>query len=114
MLLYNLQAIFKARQIERPYSFLVKAGISPNTATKILNNEAKAIRLDHIEIICEHLCCEPNDLLVYIPHKNNVLPQNHPLHKLISENTDLAWLDNLKNIPLSNLKEMSKLMDKPI
>lgn len=100
MLLYNLQAIFKARQI----------GISPNTATKILNNDAKAIRLNHIEILCEHLCCEPNDLLVYVPNKNKVLPQNHPLNNLIAPETNLAWLDDLKNIPLSHLKEMSKIM----
>jgi DNA-binding Xre family transcriptional regulator len=112
MLLYNLHAIFKARQIDRPYSFLVKAGISPNTATRIINNDTKVIRLDHIEKICVLLCCEPKDLFVYKPNANQLLAENHPLNNLIKRDEDLAWLDNLKNIPLSDLKEMSKLIVK--
>jgi hypothetical protein len=37
MLFLNVTEICKTRQIERPYSFLVKAGISPHTANDIAN-----------------------------------------------------------------------------
>ena len=111
MLYYNLNAIFKARQIERPYSFLVKIGISPNTATKILSNNTQTIKLEYIEKMCEHLCCEPNDLFVYKPSPNHLLQSNHPLLKLVKQEMDLEWLENLKNMPLSDLKQMSKLIE---
>lgn len=112
MLSYNLKAIFKARQIERPYTFLVKSCLYPNTVTRIVNGDTKVIRLDHIEKICELLCCEPNDLFIYHPKGNYPLQENHPLHKLIPKQNDLAWLDDLKNVPLSNLKEMNPLINK--
>ena len=112
MLSYNLKAIFKARQIERPYSFLVKAGISPNSATRILNGDTKIIRLDHIEKICELLCCDPNDLFVYQPKANYPLRDNHPLLKLKPKEQELAWLEELKNMPLSSLKDIQTWMTK--
>ncbi len=89
---------------------MVKARISPNTATTIINNDTKIIRLDHIEKICVLLCCEPNDIFVYKPNANQLLAANHPLHNLVKKDEDLAWVNNLKNIPLANLKEMSKLI----
>jgi DNA-binding Xre family transcriptional regulator len=111
MLLYNLQAIFKARQIEKPYSYMVKAGISPNTATRILNNNTKSVLLEHIEKICEILYCEPNDLFIYKPNPNNKLQDKHPLYNLSGKSDELLWLEKLKTIPLSQLKQMSKTIE---
>ena len=61
MLSYNILPIFKARGIDKPFSFLIKAGISPTVAHKIVDNQTRVLRLDHIEIICQHLHCTPND-----------------------------------------------------
>ena len=110
MLYLNLAPIFKARQIEKPYSFLVKIGIAPHTASKIIRNDMHVLRLNHIELICLHLHCEPNDLLAFKPDKNMVLSNNHPLNKLIPEQEDFNWQETLKTLPVSKLKEVAKFL----
>ena len=85
MLHYNLKPVFKVRQIDKPYPFLVKAGIATHGASKIIRNNMHVMRLNHVEIICKALYCEPNDLLAYKQEINNPLPENHPLLNLISK-----------------------------
>ena len=48
MLYLNLKSVLEARQIEKPYSFLVKIGIAPHTASKILANDTHVMRLDNL------------------------------------------------------------------
>lgn len=112
MLSFNLEAIMKARQIERPYSFLVKAGISPHTAYTLLNSESRSFRLDHVEILCEILHCEPNDLIVFVPNGKQKSQENHPLKKFIEKKEDLDWQQTLKTTPIEQLKELSRQLSK--
>ena len=111
MLYFNLETVMKARQIERPYSFLVKAGISPHSATTLLNAEIRSLRLDHIEIVCELLHCEPNDLIVFKPSDSQKLQKNHPLNKFIPKEQDTNWQDTIKMVPIAKLKEIAKLLN---
>lgn len=111
MLVFNLRAIMKTRQIERPYTFLVKAGISPHSANDLLNGHIRTFRLDHIEKICELLYCEPNDLLDYKPNSTQKLADDHPLNKLIPKNEEFDWQQTLKTLPLEQLKEVAKLIN---
>ncbi len=111
MLYYNLQSIFAARQIERPYSFLVKIGIAPHTATRIINSNMQVMRLSHIELICKALYCEPNDLLAFKQDKNNPLPTTHPLVKLIPNNNSINWHEQIKTLPLSQLNKISSMLN---
>jgi DNA-binding Xre family transcriptional regulator len=113
MLYFNLQAIFKARQIERPYTFLVKIGIAPHTATRILNSKMQVLRLNHIEVLCKALYCEPNDLLAFKQATNNPLPATHPLVNLIANNNDNNWQEQLKTMPLSQLNKISNMLNQP-
>jgi DNA-binding Xre family transcriptional regulator len=113
MLYYNLNQIFKARQIERPYTFLVKIGIAPHTATRILNSNMQVMRMNHVELICKALYCEPNDLLAYKEDKMNPLPDKHPLLKLVPSHEENNWEQQLKTLPLSKLKEISKMLNEP-
>jgi DNA-binding Xre family transcriptional regulator len=111
MLYFNLNPIFKARRIDKPYTFLVKAGIAPHTATKIITNKMHVMRLNHIEIICRALYCEPNDLLAFKQDPNHFIPENHPLVKLTPTNDNLDWQEQLKTMPLDKLKQISKILD---
>jgi DNA-binding Xre family transcriptional regulator len=113
MLYLNVTEICKTRQIERPYSFLVKAGISPHTANDIVNGYSRAIRLDHIEKLCEILHCEPNDLLVFKPGSTNIVPETHPLNKLKATPTTFDWSETIKTLPLDKLKEVAEFINKP-
>lgn len=112
MLYFNLKPIFAARQIEKPYTFLVKIGIAPHTAHKILNYNTHVMRLDNLELICKALYCEPNELLAFKPDTQNPIPQNHPLNKLIPAANDNDWQQQLKTMPLSKLKEITKIITK--
>jgi len=109
MLNLNLKPIFEARGIERPYTYLVKAGISRATAHNILSSKTRVFRLDHIELLCRVLNCEPNDLLAYTPDAQTILPETHPLNnlrKVTASQTNLK--DSLANIPYKELKELTK------
>jgi DNA-binding Xre family transcriptional regulator len=78
MLTLNLAPIFKTRGIERPHAFLVKAGIHSSIASKILSTGTRVFRLDHIELLCSILVCEPNDLLSRTPDRGEMHPPSHP------------------------------------
>ncbi|WP_284651232.1 helix-turn-helix domain-containing protein [Flavobacterium terrisoli] len=111
MLYYNLKPIFAARQIEKPYSFLVKIGIAPHTAHKILNNRSHVMRLDNLSLICKALYCEPNDLLAYKPDTINPIAETHPLNNLLPKDDNNNWQQQLKTMPLSKLKEITQILN---
>ncbi len=111
MLYFDVEAVMKARQIERPHSFLVKAGFSPHSATSLLNAEIRSLRLDHIEIVCELLHCEPNDLIVFKPNSAQKLQKNHPLNKFILKEEDVDWQEAIKTVPINKLKDMAKFLN---
>jgi DNA-binding Xre family transcriptional regulator len=109
MLNLNLRPIFQARGIERPYTYLVKAGISRATAHNILNSKTRVFRLDHIELLCRVLICEPNDLLAYVPDPDSLLQDTHPLNNLIQDETSKPGIkESFANIPYKELKEITK------
>jgi DNA-binding Xre family transcriptional regulator len=112
MLYLDLKAVLAARQIEKPYSFLVKIGIAPHTAHKILNNNSHVMRLDNLTLICKALYCEPNDLLVYKPDTLSPIADNHPLNNLVSKE-DNNWQQHLKTMPLSKLKQITQNLNSP-
>lgn len=108
MLVLNLQPIFSARGIEKPYSFLVKNGFTPHTAHYLLSSQTRQIKLDHIEQLCQILICEPNDLLLWIPEKDSIIQANHPLNILRHNNSQAGNLkQTLSNIPYNQLKQIS-------
>jgi len=115
MLSLNLLPIFKARGIERPYSFLVKAGLTPHTANVLLNSKTKVFRLDHIEKLCLTLKCEPNDLLAWNPNKNEIIDEGHPLTKLKhSESPAIDLKATLLNMPYKELKSFSSRLSEEV
>lgn len=108
MLTLYLDPIFKARGIERPYTFLVKAGLSPHTASNILNAATRVFRLDHIELLCNVLVCEPNDLLMWTPDAGKKVDKNAPLANLIKTDKDLIdWKDSFASVPYKELKSIT-------
>jgi DNA-binding Xre family transcriptional regulator len=108
MLGFNIKPIFQARGIERPYTFLVKAGLSPHSANSILNSTTRTIRLDHVELLCRVLVCEPNDLLFWIPNSGENLSDNHPLNKLKQVEAAIDLKQTIENMPYRELKEATR------
>jgi DNA-binding Xre family transcriptional regulator len=110
MLTWNLKPIFKARGIERPYTFLIKAGISRHTATSLLGSNTIVIRLSHLELLCEKLNCTPHDFLQWKPNPSRPLPQDHQLNKLKKEPIGFDLSQTLKTLPLEKLNEIASII----
>lgn len=108
MLSLNLRPVLKARGIEKPYTFLVKAGLLSHSSTKVLNNKTKVFRLKHIELLCKVLLCEPNDLLTWKPDKDEIYADKLPLIKLRQSETVNDWKKTLDKMPFQELKEVTK------
>ena len=108
MLKIDLNPIFQARGIDRAYSFLVKAGFTAHSATAILNNSTRNIKIDHIELLCKSLVCAPNDILSFMADKDQVLADGHPLLKLQHQDDNQNFRQSLATIPFDQLKEITK------
>lgn len=106
MLSFNLKPVFKARGIDRPFTFLYKAGFSRNTAHNLLNSKSVTFHLKHIERLCAALNCTPNDVLLWEPDANVHLPEDHPLNELKDTNPDYNWQDTIKTLPLEKLEQL--------
>ncbi|MEI6124723.1 MAG: helix-turn-helix transcriptional regulator [Bacteroidota bacterium] len=112
MLTLDLKTIFNERAIQNPYTFLVKSGLSPQSATKILNSQTRVFRLDHIEIICDKLNCTPNDLLTWTPKRDAYLAETHSLNKLKQNRNNFQLQDTLKTMSLEQLNEIANIISK--
>ncbi len=108
MLKLHLDPIFKARGIAKPYTFLVKAGLTSATAYMLLEGKSRSIKLDHVELLCRLLVCEPNDLMVWTPDKERNYAANHPLFKLRAQDEGSGWEETLGSLPFKELRELTK------
>ena len=106
MLRLNVMPVFKARGIDNPYYFLVKQGLSAYTVNSILYHGVSSLNFNHVELMCKVLVCEPNDLLVWTPDKNQFLPDNHPLQKLKPKPIPIDVQQTLSAIPYKDLVEI--------
>lgn len=114
MLKFNMKRVFQARGIERPYSFLVRAGFSPNHATRVVNGRVKQLNLDDIERLCVLLKCMPNDLLEWTPGKNFIPGQEHPLSSLQRVGQDNPVSRIWYSVPIDRLQEIETLVRKEL
>jgi DNA-binding Xre family transcriptional regulator len=114
MLTYNFTRIFKARGIDKPFSFLVKKGYSNNFATRIVNNRFEKLNLKDIELLCEMLHCTPNDFLEWIPSPQNATIPNHPLTPLKRTGKVVRLSQMLNSVPLDRLSDIENLILKEI
>jgi DNA-binding Xre family transcriptional regulator len=113
MLKWNLRVVFKVRGVQKPFSTLVKAGIASVSASSLLNNTVKRMRIDYLEKICRVLNCTPNDLLEWTPDSEHPLPENHELYKLHREHSATDLLGLLKSIPMEKLNEITNNLKAP-
>lgn len=63
MIEIQLEQLLTARGMTA-YALAKQAGLHQSVIAKFRHNEAKALRLDVLEKICDALGCEPGELLV--------------------------------------------------
>jgi DNA-binding Xre family transcriptional regulator len=110
MLVLNLKAIFSARGIDNPFSFLVNAGLSRHTATDFLHNTTGTVKLRYLELICSRLNCTPNDLFVWIPDNKTIVPESHQLNALKKNNKSFDLKKTFNNIPVDQLTRIAEML----
>ncbi len=110
MIQYNFDRIFKARGIDRPFTYLKLAGFSDHFATKIKNNNVKRIELREIERLCILLKCTPNDFFEWIPDTNMQADKTHPLNQVRKSDKVVDLTRTLNSIPLSELDEIEQMI----
>ncbi len=109
MLQLNIDRVCKARSIRKPFAFLIKAGFANSTAHQIANGDVSSLKLEHLEKLCLVLNCTPHDLLEWTPREGQ--PTNIPMATLIPEKeSGLEWVQTLKDLPLSKLRELGEVL----
>lgn len=113
MLAFNFTRIFKARGIEKPFTYLVKRGFSETFATRMVHNRVKRMNLDDVERFCELFQCTPNDLLEWIPGdaEGN---DTHPLLPLKRSDAAINITKMLSSVPLDKLADIENLIKKEL
>lgn len=100
----NLKPILSARNITFPHTFLTKAGVSANSANKMLNGEAVQVNFRQLTALCLSLNCTPNDLFAL---REMHLPENHQLRKLQDIDSPIINPEDFyKDKSLQEIKEM--------
>lgn len=114
MLNFNFTRIFKARGIDKPFSYLRKAGYSDNFATRVINNRMEKLNLKDVERICTILQCTPNDLLDWVPSGKDANNEKHPLISLKRSDKVVVLTQLLSSIPLNKLSGIEDMIKREI
>lgn len=111
MLKYNFTRVFRAKAIDRPYTFLRKAGFSENFSSKVKNNRVNRLSLDLLERLCESIGCTPNDIMEWTPDNRSSIASNHPLNELRRTEKIFDLTAAINSLPLSKLEEIEKMIN---
>lgn len=108
MIKFNFERLFKAKGIDKPFTFLVNAGFSDNFATKVKNNKVKQIGLEQLEKFCIALNCAPNDLFNWVPDKDQQLPADHPLQSIRRTGKAVDLRNAFHSMKMEDLEDIEK------
>lgn len=110
MLIYNLERIYRARGIDKPFAFFRAAGFSESYSAKLKNGMVTGMKLATLEKLCEILHCTPHDVLEWRADNGSMITKDHPLRILESKNKPPDMTTLMKTIPLDKLKEFEQLV----
>lgn len=114
MLNYNFDRVFKARGIEKRFTFLKNAGFGDHLASKIKNNKVVQLRLKETEKLCLLLRCTPNDLYEWEPDDQGRVDDQHPLNVIRKREKIADIFKTLNAVPLEKVEEIDRLVNEYI
>ena len=114
MMKYNFDRVFKARGIDRPFTYLKNAGFTDNMAVKINRNRVDKLSLIHMEQLCMMLRCTPNDFIVWESDRGGQVEESHPIFQLKRNEDQVEITQMLNGIPLGKLAEIKKLIQEQV
>jgi putative transcriptional regulator len=110
MLKLNLSGVMRHRGISNPTHFLVKNGFTYHTANRLLRNEQDSVSYKNLEKLCLLLNCTIDDLFVWQKSANTLVPEQHPLHKLLPSTEELNVLQKLQELPMDKLAQLKQFI----
>lgn len=114
MMYYNFDRVFRARGIEKPFTFLRNAGFSDHFATRVKNNRVKRLNLKELEKLCVVLRCTPNDFYEWVMDKDTKLNDDHPLYQIQRSEKVVDMIKTLNSVPLGQLSEIEEMIQQKI
>ncbi len=106
-LVINLDSILRIRNIQTPFTYLIRLGISSTSASKLLSGKAVQINLKQITSLCLNLNCTPNDIFSLRKMDLSPIHELNILNKI--EEEDLTSIEEfLKGKSLKEIKEILK------
>lgn len=110
MLRYNFDRIFKARGIEKRFTFLHRSGFPENFAAKISKNRVSSIRLQDMEKLCILLCCTPNDFFEWVSDSQAGVGKDHPINNIRKPEKIVDITKTLHSVPINKLDKIEELI----
>ncbi len=107
MISLNIPRIAMIKGVQRPYTFLVSHGFTPQTAKDLVAGRTKRLDFRHLERLCRIFQCEPNDLYDYSPGPNMPYGAKDHLAFLTKPKVDASIHSVLSQY---SLKEMEQLL----
>lgn len=114
MIIFNFDRIFRARGIQRKFSFMRQAGYSEHFSSKVANNRLTRISAKDLERICVLLRCSPNDICEWIPNNDEHVDENHPLNEIRRTRPFMDIANKLNHVPFSQLEEIEEAIQQTI
>lgn len=108
MLRPAIKKLMLGKGIKAPHAFLTKRGFTKAMATRLLNNAVENMRMKHIETLCYHLHCSPNDLFEWIPDTAHPAQEGHPLEALRARNEDIDFVKLAHLLTKDELRQVAK------
>ena len=106
MIICNPHPIFELRGIKKPLAFMVNLGFTYNIAWRIFNNKVTRFDLAHLDTLCVHLKCTPNDILQWNPPADTAA--DHPLQALRPKTNQQTIAQMLSDFPVVKVAELEK------
>lgn len=114
MFKFTFDRFFKAKGIDKPFTFLVRAGFSENFATRVNQNRVQRIGLKELEKLCLALRCTPNDLIDWIPDQTINTDKEHPIHALRKSGKEIDLRGVLQSMTLDELEDIDVLIQEKL
>lgn len=111
MLRFRVRYLLESKGIANPYNFLIKSGFTPNVATRTLNGNAEQVKLRYINRLCKVLQCTPDDLFEWYAGKDETLPDNHPLLKLVRNDKPFGIIRHINQLSLDQIKQVEQFIN---
>lgn len=114
MIKFNIRTLLASKGITEPQAFLIRIGISLDTAKRMISHneksQPKSISLKNETLICIHANCTPNDLRYWAPDSQHESKRTELHLQKMRDPTLPDVYSELKNLSTDELREIDAML----